>query len=219
MDTYKTDDEQAESLKRWLRENGMSLVTGLLLGLSLLFGIKAWNEYGERRAEASSNLYMQFLTAASVQNMEDMTRAYDEIIKEFSSSQYAVLAAFYMAKLSLDKDDLAGARGHLQWAYEHAKGDELKHSARLRLARVILGSGDAAAASALLVGIDAPSYAALYEELRGDIAYAQGDLTAAHAAYERALAAMPEAMPRGASAFIEIKRNNSLHSAQPGQTS
>ena len=217
MDTFKTDDEQAESLKRWLRDNGMSLVTGLLLGLSLLFGIKAWNQYGERRAEGASNLYMQFVAASSAQNMDDASRAYDEIIKEFSSSHYAVLSAFHMAKLSLDKDDLAGARGHLQWAYEHAKSDELKHSARLRLARVILGSGDADAASALLAGIDAPSYAALYEELRGDIAHSKGDMGAAHAAYERALAAMPETV--AGRALIEAKRDDTVRSTQSGSNS
>ena len=217
MDIYKTDDEQAESLKRWLRENGMSLVTGLLLGLSLLFGIKAWSEYGDRRAEASSNLYMQFVAAVGAQQPENATQAYEEIIKEFSSSQYAVLAAFHMAKLSLDKDDLAGARGHLQWAYDHADSDALKHSARLRLARVILGSGDPDAASALLTGIDAPSYVALYEELRGDIAYAKGDMSAAHAAYERALAATPETVP--GRALIEAKRDDSVRGSQAGQSS
>ena len=217
MDSYKTDDEQAEAIKRWLRENGMSLVTGLLLGLSLLFGIKAWTEYGERRAEAGSILYMQMVGALGAQQLDDANRVYDEIIKEFAGSQYAVLAAFHMGKQSLDKDDLAGARGHLQWAYDHAKSDELKHSARLRLARVILGSGDADAAAALLAGIDAPSYTALYEELRGDIAYAKGEMSAAHAAYERALTAMPDTVP--GRTLIEAKRDDSLRNTQTGQTS
>lgn len=213
MDTYKTDDEQAETLKRWLSQNGMSLLTGLLLGLSVLFGYKAWNEYSDRRSEAASNIYMQFSAAAGAQNEQDATRIYEEIIKDFAASQYAVLAALYMAKLSLDKDDLSGARGHLQWAYEHAEPEELKHSARLRLARVLLGSGDIDAAATLIQGVTAPHYSALYEELRGDIARASGDMDKAHAAYERALAALPENVP--GRSLIEAKRDDSVHTVTP----
>jgi predicted negative regulator of RcsB-dependent stress response len=217
VDVYRTDEEQGEALKGWLRENGLSLVTGVLLGLAALFGIKAWTEYGDRRAEGASHLYTQVVAAIGAGQSEDATRAYDEMIKEFAGSQYAVLAALQMAKVHIEKDDLAGARGQLQWAYEHAKDEGIRHSVRLRLARVLLGSGDADAAEQLIAGVDAPSYTALYEELRGDIARARGDLEAAHAAYERALAAMPEQLP--GHALIEAKRDDTVRAPDAGPTS
>lgn len=212
MDVYKTDEEQAEALKRWLRENGISLVSGVMLGLAVLFGIKSWSEYGVRKSEAASNLYVQF-TGASAQNLEEAVKHYDALIKDFSGSEYAVLASLQMAKLQLDKNDATAARAHLQWALDHAQTAGLQHSARLRLARLLLAGGDTDAADKLIAGIQDASHAALYEELRGDIARARGNLEEAHAAYERALAAMPQNLP--GRALIEAKRDDSVRGSVP----
>ena len=210
MDVYRTEEEQTEAIKRWFRENGLSLITGLMLGLALLFGYKSWTEYGERQAEAASNLYIQF-AATAAQDDGKALAAYDALVKDFADSEYAVLASLHMAKLRLDESDLPAAQAHLQWALDHAKIEGVKHTARLRLARVMLGSGDIDAAAQLIAGIDAPSYTALYEELRGDIARARNDMEAAHAAYERTLAAMPEDLP--GRALIEAKRDDSVRGA------
>lgn len=207
MDVYKTDEEQAESIKRWFRENGISLVTGVMLGLAVLFGFKSWTEYGQRNAEAASNLFVQF-SVASTQDTETAVKVYDELIKGFSDSEYAVLASLQMGKLRLEKNDAQAAQAHLQWALEHAKIDGLKHTARLRLARLKLSGGDADAADKLIAGINDPSYTALYEELRGDIARSRGDVSAAYAAYERALAAMPTS--QAGRALIEAKRDDAV---------
>lgn len=212
MDVYKTDEEQAEALKRWLRENGISLVTGIMLGLAVLFGIKSWTEYGVRKSEAASNLYLQF-AGASAQNMEEAVKHYDALIKDFTGSEYAVLASLQMAKLQLDKGDATAARAHLQWALDHARTPGLQHSARLRLARILLAGGDTDAADKLIAGIQEASHTVLYEELRGDIARARGNPEEAHAAYERALAAMPADLP--GRTLIEAKRDDSVRNAAP----
>lgn len=210
MDVYKTDEEQAESIKRWFRENGISLATGVMLGVAVLFGFKSWTEYGQRNAEAASNVFVQFSMAAT-QDTETAVKVYDELIKSYSDSEYAVLASLQMGKLRLEKNDVTAAEAHLQWALEHAKVDGLKHTARLRLARLKLSEGDADAADKLIAGINDPSYTALYEELRGDIARTRGDMAAAHAAYERALAAMPASL--AGRALIEAKRDNAVSQA------
>ena len=216
MDVYKTDEEQAETIKRWLRENGMSLVTGLLLGLAVLFGFKSWTEYGERKAEQASNLYVQY-TSARAQGLDAAVQHYDALIKDFAGSEYAVLASLDMAKAQVGKNDLAAARAHLQWALDHARTEGVKLATRLRLARVELAAGEIDAAERLIAGSADPGFAALYEELRGDIAAARGDLTAAHDAYERALAAMPENLP--GRALIEAKRDDAVRESAAGQAS
>ena len=206
MDVYKTDEEQGEALKRWLRENGVSLASGIMIGLAVLFGARSWTEYGERKSEEASNLYVQF-TGAAQQNLDEATKHYDTLIKDFSSSEYAALASLQMAKLQLEKGDAAAARAQLQWALDHAQTTGVKHSARLRLARLLLSADEIDAADKLIAGINEPSHTALYEELRGDIARARGKFEEAHAAYERALAAMPENLP--GRALIEAKRDDS----------
>ncbi|MFN2308435.1 MAG: YfgM family protein [Gammaproteobacteria bacterium] len=218
MEVYKTDEEQAEALKRWLRENGLSLITGLLLGLALLFGFKGWTEYQQRQAEQASNLYTQF-TSARAQGLDAANQHYDTLTKDFSSSEYAVLAALDMAKAQIEKDDLAATRAHLQWALDHARSEAVKLTARLRLARVMLSAGEFEAAEKLIAGVADPSFAPLYEELRGDIAAARGDLGAAHAAYVRALEAMPEDQVFQARAVVEAKRDDSVRQSASGQGS
>jgi predicted negative regulator of RcsB-dependent stress response len=216
LDVYKTDEEQAETIKHWLRENGMSLITGLLLGLAVLFGFKSWTEYGARQSEQASNLYVQF-TSARAQGLDAAVQHYDALIKDFSGSEYAVLASLDMGRLQIEKNDLAAARAHLQWALEHAQTEGVKLTARLRLARVMLAAGEIDAAEQMIAGMAEPSFVALYEELRGDIARARGDMDAAHAAYERALAAMPEDLP--GRALIEAKRDDAVREPVAGQAS
>ena len=206
MDVYKTDEEQGEALKRWLRENGVSLASGIMIGLAVLFGVRSWTEYGERKSEEASNLYVQF-TGAAQQNLDEAIKHYDTLIKDFASSEYAALASLQMAKLQLEKGDSAAARAQLQWALDHAQTAGVQHSARLRLARLLLSADEIDAADKLIAGINEPSHTALYEELRGDIARARGKFEDAHAAYERALAAMPENLP--GRALIEAKRDDS----------
>jgi predicted negative regulator of RcsB-dependent stress response len=215
LDVYRTEEEQTEAIKHWLRENGLALITGLMLGLAVLFGFKTWTEYGERQAETASNLYMQFAVGVT-QDEEAAVTAYDSLVKDFPDSEYAVLASLHMAKLRLEKDDLTAAQAHLQWALDRAGVDALEHTARLRLARVLLGNGDVDAADKLIAGISDPSYTVLYEELRGDIAQVRNDMQAAQAAYERALAAMPEGLP--GRALIEAKRDDSVRGST-GQAS
>ena len=215
MDVYKTDEEQGEALKRWLRENGVSLASGIMLGLAVLFGVKSWTEYGERKSEEASNLYVQF-AGATQQNIDEATKHYDALIKDFSSSEYAALASLQMAKLQLEKQDTAAARAHLQWALDHAQTIGVQHSARLRLARLSLSIGETDAAEKLVAGVNEPSHTALYEELRGDIARARGRFEEAHAAYERAVAAMPENLP--GRALIEAKRDDSVRAAAAAES-
>jgi predicted negative regulator of RcsB-dependent stress response len=52
-----TDDEQFEQIKKWWGENGSSVISGVVLGLAVLFGGKAWFAYEERQAESASDIY------------------------------------------------------------------------------------------------------------------------------------------------------------------
>jgi predicted negative regulator of RcsB-dependent stress response len=93
----------------------------------------------------------------------------------------------------VDKKDFAAARSQLQWAYDHASDDATRHIALLRLARVILAQGDAAAAMQVIANVDEGVFAAQYEELKGDIYIKQGKKVEAYTAYQKALAATSKA--------------------------
>ena len=42
MSTYLSDDEQAEALKKWWKENAVSIIVGAGLGFGIIFGWQGW---------------------------------------------------------------------------------------------------------------------------------------------------------------------------------
>ena len=64
MDVYKTEDEQWEAVRQWWRENGMSAVFGIVLGLGAIFGWRWWQTHQIEQAEAASGIYQTALKAA-----------------------------------------------------------------------------------------------------------------------------------------------------------
>ena len=198
METYKTEEEQLEALKRWFRENGRHVVTGALIAAVAAFGVYSWQQRQQHRADTASADYQNLLQAMRMleinaadpaKNKEHIATAQHlaETLKaDFESSTYAQFAALFKAKLAVEANDLAQAETELKWVLAHKPSDELKALTRLRLARVLHAKGDDDGALAQLDESAAGSYASAYLQLKGDIAQARGDLDAARSAYLRA---------------------------------
>ncbi|RMG30373.1 MAG: hypothetical protein D6721_03830 [Gammaproteobacteria bacterium] len=214
VDVLKSDEEQAEVVKKWLRENGGSLLTGLLLGLAVLFGGKAWMQYRARQAEAASNEYVRLALAVQRHDEQQATAFHEALLRDHSGSVYAVLAALEMARLQVELEKPEAARAQLQWALEHADTDELRHLARLRLARVWIALGKPDEAAALFQGVDPGPWQALYEEVRGDAALAAHRYDEARRHYRAALAALPKDSP--ARTLLEAKRDDTRRGPESG---
>jgi predicted negative regulator of RcsB-dependent stress response len=196
MDVHASEKEQVEALRNWWKENGSSVVTGVLLGLALLLGAKAWFSYQQNQTLSASNIYAQMMAASSADAREKVQAAANELISNYSSSGYAPLAALLLAGKAVDSGELPAAQAQLQWALEHAKSPEVAHIARTRLIRVMIAQRQYAEADKLIAAVaDAGSYAYLYSELKGDLAQAQGQQSAAAAAYKLALEQMPPQAP------------------------
>lgn len=180
---YATDEERVEALKKWWKENGKSLIVGLALGLSILFGWQAWVANRNSEADSASNAYTMLMASVERSEYDKAQQQAAEIVGQFSDSPYAVLSAMAMAKIKLEQDDLLGARTQLQWALEHTGLEEMKQLIRLRLARVMLAQGETDSALAQLSGVDAGAMLAAYEELMGDIYLQQGKPGLAYESY------------------------------------
>ncbi len=186
--TYETEEEQVEALKKWWKENGRSVVAGVVLGLGAVLGWKGWNQYQENLAGQASSAFEQ-LSASLDSGSRDAARSQAEhILGEFHSSPYAVFSALSLAKLHLEDGDSANARTQLEWALANADESGLAHVARLRLARLLLDDDDLDGVEALLQELDPGAFSAQYARLRGDLALARGDAAGARVAYTEALA-------------------------------
>lgn len=202
MDVYQTEQDQVEAIKKWWKENGRSIIAGLVLGLGGVFGWRYWQDHQETRAAQASIRY-QFLLELAAANTPDRARAHgDSLIQDFPGSTYAALAALTLARVAVEQGDLDEARRQLQWVLDRAKLPELRSLAQLRLARIALAQGELDRALELTQQVSSVGLAGLLAELRGDIALARGDLPGARDAYLQALGLTASATDR---AVIEMK--------------
>jgi len=185
------------------------VVTGIVLGLALLFAGKAWFAYQERTAQNAANVYTAMMNALQTGDTLNVRDKADMLQADYTSTPCAALAALALARVKLEEGDLAAARGQLQWALDNGKSDFIRDVARLRLARVLLASGELEAASALVTQpASAQAFKALFTEVQGDIQHARGELAAAGDSYRQALVEMA-ADSRGRE-LLQLKYNATL---------
>ena len=215
MDANETDEQRLEHIKEWWKENASSVITGLLLGLALLFGAKSWFAYQDRKADEASNIYATMMNALSRGEEGLVNDRAGVLIGEYSSTPYATLAALALAKLKLEQGVPEAAHAQLQWALDKSGSKALRPLVRLRLARVMVAEGNLDGAEALLAQSRTESaFAPLVNELQGDIHAARGDVDEARAEYEIALNALP---PESAEyRLLQLKYENTEPPALPG---
>ncbi len=74
MDVYKTEEEQVEAIKKWWQENGKSIIAGVVIGITAIFGWRAYDNHTAVQAEAASTLYEQMIGAARVNDTRKYPR-------------------------------------------------------------------------------------------------------------------------------------------------
>jgi predicted negative regulator of RcsB-dependent stress response len=187
MDVYTTEEQQVEVIKKWWKENGISVLAGVGLGLAAVFGWKAWVAHQASVGEQASVVFEQLMGAVQAGARESADRQAELLSAKYESTPYAEFAALAQARMLLDAGDNVSARARLQWALEHTAEAGLKQVARLRLARVLLSDGDLDGAEEALRGADAGSFAGEFSHVQGDIAAAREDFAGARNAYQHAL--------------------------------
>jgi len=205
--TYGSDEEQLEALQNWWKENGSSLLTGVVIVLVVFFGNRYWQGSVQANAEAASALYDGIMERMAVNvnaeiNDEDLAAIeenYDELRNSFPDSIYARYGAMMLASAYVSKANYDQAAAELNWVMENQElgfmqsaEPELFLITRLKLARVRLAQEQPQAALDLLSVVDPGVLAAGFAEVQGD-AYTQlGQLEQARAAYQRAIGLGPE---------------------------
>lgn len=215
MEIQRTEEETVEHLKQWLRENGMAIVLGVVIGLSGIIGVRYWFSYQRTQAEEASLIYDKVSTALAAQNYTDVISQGKQLLDNYDGTSYAVLASLAMAKASYAIGDAAAAREHLAWIIKHADDEGMKHIARIRLARLFIDAKDYTAAMKLITDQAQGAFSSLYEELRGDIYAAQNNPSLAREAYRLAIVDVKSPEHRQ---FIQMKLDNLSTDIQAGAT-
>lgn len=204
MSQYETDDEKVEAIKKWWKDNGTSVVAGVVIGLALVFGWRGWVQYRDGVGAQASADFEQLLTSAAQGETGAATKRADLLNQEFSSTPYAALGSLVSAKVRYESGDAAGATAALEQAIAKAPDPALTRLAGLRLARIQVAEGQLdAAAATVKTHDDGHSFGGDFAAVRGDIAAARGDVAGARVEYEKAIAA-----GTGLSQLIRLKLDN-----------
>lgn len=205
MDVYSTEEEQIEHIKKWWKENGLSIVGGVVIGLSAIFGWRAWQGYQIEQSMLASDIFQSMIVNVRQAKHPEVRESAEKLLKEYKGTTYAVYAAFVLANMEVENNEYAEAIRHLQWVEKESDSAEYITLAKLRRARIMLLDGKSDEALELLESTSPGKYLSSFEELKGDVYLQLGKTEAARDAYEIALASRDTSINN---TYLELKINN-----------
>ena len=206
MDIYASDDEKGEAIKNWWRENGRSVITGVVLGAAVIFGGRYWMNFQQAKTEQAAAMYQQVqmnIGEADLTAAEDLTQ---QLMQSHSSTPYAAFASLELAAEQMKNQQADAALEYLKWTADNAKLDAQKDLARLRMVRVLIDQNELDQALELTRQTTSEAFVSLFAELEGDIYLLQQDKAQAYEAYRKAIASMKADDPR--QTLLEMKRDD-----------
>ena len=188
MDEFESEDQQVEALKKWWKENGASLLLGLGIGVGALLGWREYLSYQTEHAAEASDLYQAVQTQVANNRLDDAHAQKADLIRlEYTDTPYAALASMAQAKYEYEQGNIESALMHLRWASDNAVETDVQHVAKLRMARILLAHSKYEEAEAILLAAYPAGFTSGYEELKGDLFVARGEIAQARVAYDKAI--------------------------------
>lgn len=192
MNTYVSDKEQIEMIRNWWRENGKFTVIAIIVTILMSYGWRYWQDMKLQNAANASMLYEQLLSHQSSHQFSDVENDANNLLKKYSNTPYASLAALISAQNAVLENKLEAAAEKLQWTIEHTKNSDFREIAKIRQARVFITLNKLSDALKLVNQVGTAAYFPIASEVKGDILFAQGDKKGAHLAYQNALSTLPK---------------------------
>ncbi len=209
MESYVTEEQQIEAIKKLWKEYGLSVILGLSLAVVVGFGWNYYRSYKTKKAEEASLIYESLLMDSMDNKVNNLTRKANLLVEKFSSTPYAKLATLILAKQAVNNNQLDTAEKQLSFAMKHSFSKSFKQITRIRLARVYLAKDDFSQALHVLDKIDDQNFEGLVSETKGDIYSKMKQTENAHDAYEHALNLLPDRP------LLQMKLDNSYFNRHP----
>ncbi|HTH59091.1 MAG TPA: tetratricopeptide repeat protein [Paraburkholderia sp.] len=193
--SYHDEQESIESFKAWWAQWGNAATWVMLIVLLALAGWNGWNYWQRRQAAEAAVLYDQVQQAVANGDAALYTRIAGDMENRYGGTAYAQMTALGVAKAMYMAGDASSAKAQLQWAADHAKDDEFRQIAKLRLASLLLDEKAYDQGLALIPQPDSGPFKGLVADMRGDLLAAAGKRDDARAAYKLALDNLPKDNP------------------------
>jgi len=187
VDEFLTDEQQADRAKQWLRENGVFIAAGVVLGLGGLFGWQQWQDYKVRLAGEASVVWEQMRSAIAGDRFNEVNERLELLETEYAGTPYLDQARLALARMHMDRNSPEEALEQLKMLAGSGMDSQLRRLAELRMAQIYLYQSEYDIALEVLGDVATTAYAGFYHDLRGDIYFSQGKLELAAGEYQLAL--------------------------------
>lgn len=203
IDIELAEDEDLIRAKAWWKENGSSIIAGIVIGTTMVVGYNYWQRYQEKHALQVAQLYEAYSQAP--QDNE----ALDQLLAVDSTAVYSQLARLTAAKQAVEAEQYDQAEKMLEEVMTSADDQGLRSVAILRKAAVYLAQDKTDDALALLdkqAAFSAPLMQARIAELKADANLAKGEAELARGLYESSISLLEEAGQ--AATLVQLKLDN-----------
>ncbi|MGG1943611.1 tetratricopeptide repeat protein [Trinickia sp. NRRL B-1857] len=188
--SYHDEQESIESFKAWWAQWGNASTWIVLVALVAAAAWNGWHFWQRRQATQAAVLYEQVQQSVRGTDKAVIARDAGDMESRYGGTAYGQMTALAAAKALYEAGDVTGAKAQLQWAIDHARDDEYKEIARLRLAAVLLDEKAYDAGLALLDGTPPEGFQGAVADRRGDLLAAAGKRSDARSAYQLALSSL-----------------------------
>lgn len=187
------EQEQIASLKAWWNKWGNLFLGVLTVVMLAIVGVRGWEWYQNDQAGKAAAAYVNLKTYLTTKDVAKAKEAAAPLFEKFGKTAYAQMGALQMAKLYVDQKDTKSAKTVLEWATNNSIDEEFRHTARLRLAGILLDEkAYDEGLKVLAAGSPSAAYLPLYADRKGDLLFAAGKPSDAKAAYKEAIDKLPE---------------------------
>lgn len=187
MDDLLSEKEQIEQFRAWWSEYGAYVIGGIVIGAGLIFGVVKYKDMTLTAQLEASTAFESLLEQVDDGDLDDAEATAQRIRTDYAKTTYAGQAGLAMARLYMDKNRDQDAADALLSVVESNADEELKHVARLRLARIYLYQDKAQEVVDLLADLDIRAFSPSYGEVLGDAYTALGRIAEAQDAYQKVL--------------------------------
>lgn len=184
------EQEQLDELKAFWKQYGNLITWVVTLALLAFAGWNGWNWWQRDQGFKAGALYEELDKAVQSGDAARVMTIFGDLKDRHPRTAYAQQGGLLAARLQLDKGQTEPARAALTWVADHAIEDEYRSVARLRLAALLIEAKQYDEALKQLDAAEAPEFAGLVADRRGDVLLAQGKKDEAKTAYAAAYQAL-----------------------------
>ncbi len=184
------EQEQIDALKAFWKQYGNLITWLLILALGAYAAWNGWSWWQREQSAKAAAMYEELDRAALAGDVDKVARAFGDLKDRYPGTAFAQQAGLLAAKVQAERGQADAAKATLGWVADNALEVEYKTMARLRLAGMLVDAKQYEEALKALDAADAPAFAALVADRRGDVLQAMGRTDAAREAYRKAWGSM-----------------------------